>query len=166
MQLDDILVNELQVGNTLSLAVRENRRSDFGLILSMMSHNVLDNAEFMLPVSATNRIGDTDDELRSTLQVPVGRSLDFNAQDVHLADESSRVFNTEGLVAVKLAQALRPEGLAEHDDPKYIPQEIIENCELSVRARHSKGAKLAASPIQQNAVGLYEVVSEIKERAA
>ena len=49
MQIDGILTNEAQLGNQLAVSVDENRRSDFSLLLAMLSHDAIDFAQFHLP---------------------------------------------------------------------------------------------------------------------
>lgn len=166
MQIEQILVNELQIGESLGHAVSESRRSDFGLILAMLSPNVLDNAEFVLPSTQTASSKKTDEEFREYFQLQAKRSFAFGEKEIELADKVTEAFSAEGLVGAKLNQYLNPEGLAEHDNAKHIPEEILENCELSVRMRHQLGEPSIAKKVTANPAGLYDVVSEMRKQAA
>jgi hypothetical protein len=132
MQTADILVNELQLGNQLSKAVKQKRSSDFALLLAMMSHNVLDQAVFCLPGDSPAHIPVDEAQLRQQLGLAEPRFFDAGEHSVNQALLMGIDLHTKGLTEVKLNGYLNPEPLAVVDDIKFIPSEIINNCEPAV----------------------------------
>lgn len=137
MQIDaDILINEHQTGEKLSQAVHEARRADFGMILAMMSQNVLDHAAFALP---TEDEGDPDSStaaLRAKFQVD--KPQPFAANDASMIEQAfthSQLVHSAGITSQKLSHHLNPAPLAQFDDVKRIPDDVFGNCEPAVQQR-------------------------------
>ena len=137
MQIDaDILINEHQTGEKLSHAVHEARRADFGLILAMMSQNVLDHAAFALPVEESVEPDTSTEALRAKFQV--NKPQPFAANDASIIEQAfthSHLVHTAGITSQKLAHHLNPAPLAQFDDAKRIPDDVFGNCEPTVQQR-------------------------------
>ena len=161
MQTADILVNELQLGNQLAQAVKQKRTSDFGMLLAMMSHNVLDQAVFCLPND--NPVHTPADEAQLRQQLGLGDRQTFSAQENSTTQAIllGVDLHTEGLAEVKLNGYLNPEPLAQVDDVKFIPDNIMTNCEQSVMQRHLLKEDKIAQPLDHNEAGLYEVLESM-----
>jgi hypothetical protein len=158
MQSADILVNELQLGSQLATAVKQNRSSDFALLLAMMSHNVLDHAVFSLPSDSPGHESVDEAKLR--------RQLGLGERPVYSADENSVNqalllgvdLHTEGMAEVKLKGYLNPEPLAQVDDVSFVPKEVLSNCEPAVMQRYLIKEDKVAVPLEHDEAGLYEVL--------
>ena len=162
MQNADLLVNEIQLGNRLATAVKQNRSNDFSLMLAMMSQNVLDNAEFCLPSDSVG--SDEVDEAQLRLQLGLGEKPVYSAND-DSATQSMMLgvdLHTEGLFEVKLNGYLRPEPLSLVDDTMHIEPEILANCEPTVMQRYHKQEDKISEKLEHNEAGLYEILESMK----
>ena len=135
MQIDsDILINEHQTGGKLSQAVNEARRADFGLILAMLSPNVLDHAAFALPTDDDSPLEQTTETLRARFQVPAPQP--FAANDgamVKQAHQHSELVHSAGITSQKLAHYFNPASLAQFNDKQRIADDVLTNCDLVVQ---------------------------------
>ncbi|WP_199611346.1 VC2046/SO_2500 family protein [Flocculibacter collagenilyticus] len=158
MQLAEILVNEKQLGNKLNRSINEARREDFGLLLSMLSQDVLDQAVFSLPHDDIEDNTLTEDKLRKQFGVAPARDFSTAESDIALFNEVSNSFLKDGLSSAKLFMAVHPLPLALKDNPNKIDSDVINNCELSVRKKLVSGL----SSLQETAIldetGLYEII--------
>ncbi|SFC64725.1 VC2046/SO_2500 family protein [Pseudoalteromonas denitrificans] len=155
MQLDDILINEAQLGNQLSICVAENRRNDFSILLAMLSQNALDFSEFALPKSDPSELYAQDQNLRVALGAGVEQTLAPEHIDFLIGIRNAEIVQGDSLEQFKLMNYLTPEPLAIRNDVTHIRTEIIDNCELAVRKRvKNKDIQLSHSPM--NAARFYE----------
>ncbi|MFT4928993.1 MAG: hypothetical protein ACI8WB_005117 [Phenylobacterium sp.] len=161
MQTADILVNELQLGSQLANAVKQKRSSDFGLLLAMMSHNVLDHAAFCLPDDSPVHTSADEAQLRQQLGLAQPQVFSASENSVTQALLLGVDLHTEGLTEVKLKGYLDPEPLAVVDDFNHIPSEIIANCEPAVRQRYERKEDKVSEPLDHNPAGLYEVLQDM-----
>jgi hypothetical protein len=133
MQIDGILTNEIQLGNKLGVCISENRRSDFALLLSMLSADPLDFAQFHLPYEEKKPAYGTqadNEDLRLKLGAGPLQAL------------------------AKLQTYLNPEPLAIRDDKDYISSDIISNCNLNVQKRYFSQTE-PLSHLSMNAAQFY-----------
>ena len=165
MQSDDILINEIQLGNQLGQAVHRNQRGDFALMLSMMSQNVLDQAAFALPSDSPGADDMDEERLRQVLGLaakPVFAAGEESAMDAILLGVD---LHTEGLTEVKLKGYLNPEPLALVDDVMHIESQVLGNCEQTVMQRHFMKDVKIAEKLEHNEAGLYEVLEDLHAAA-
>ena len=161
MQSDAILVNELQLGSQLGTAIKQKRTADFGLLLAMMSHNVLDHGVFSLPSDEPQHQSADEAQLRMELGLSVSPAFSANENSVNQALLLGVDLHTEGLREVKLNSYLKPEPLALVDDIKFIPGEILSNCEPAVMQRYQLKEDKIAVPLEHDEAGLYEVLESM-----
>ena len=158
MQSADILINEIQLGPQLGMAVHQSRGRDFALLLSMMSQNVLDNAQFSLPSDSAG--GEDVDEAALRRQLGLGDKTPFDAQQ-NSATQAILLgvdVHTEGMAEVKLKGYLQPEPLSRQDDPMYIEPQVIGNCDQTVMQRYFMQENRISERLEHNEAGLYEVL--------
>ncbi len=156
MQIDHFLNNELQLGNQLSVCVKHNRRSEFSLLLAMISHDALDFSQFKLPkTDKQNAYSDQSTDLRSSLGAGPEQPLAADPVDFLIGEKNAFTLAEQQMQQLKLSLYLAPEPLAIRDDSKYIPSNIMENCELAVRKRNSP-SNLNLSEVQMDAVAFYD----------
>ncbi|MBE0363274.1 hypothetical protein PULV_a3449 [Pseudoalteromonas ulvae UL12] len=158
MQIDGILTNEAQLGNQLAISVDENRRSDFSLLLAMLSHDAVDFAQFHLPheeqPNPYAEISDSTD-LRIKLGAGPAQPLAIKPIDFLIGQENAALLQSDGMKQIKLKQYLKPEPLALRDDNLHISSEIINNCELNVKKRYLK-QDTQMGEMQINAAAFYD----------
>lgn len=116
MQTTQILTGELQLGQTLNHCVRDGKKSEFDLLLSMLSTDVCDQDQFAInnddSTSTTNPI-DCEDALKLQFSVPNSQTL--MADSVTEAQYSLSLSKTalnEGLVAARLHHCLHQDALS------------------------------------------------------
>ncbi|RLV60605.1 hypothetical protein D5018_05755 [Parashewanella curva] len=121
MQLKPVIVNELDIGGQLNKATTSNHRSEFSLLLALMSQDV----QAMAPFSEN-----CAQELVTDL------SKDENPID------NGSIFHKYGLTEFRLQQELKPEALVTRGSRYFGLQQAIENCDIHVQLKHN--------PVKQN----------------
>lgn len=135
MQIDQGLIRESQLDVTLNECVHQGRRGDFAMLLSMLSQDALDFAQFHLPTSPTIEKNKSEDALKRGLQIGPQKPLAPAEFDMLIGQENAFVVQHFGLTALHLKECLAPEPFAIRNDKKHIPLEIVDNCELAVRRK-------------------------------
>ncbi|WP_051202264.1 VC2046/SO_2500 family protein [Ferrimonas senticii] len=125
MRTDAILVNELQLGNALSSAVTESRRSDFGLMLAMLVQDARCFAEFQLPSASSNPAL----SLRQRLQLPDEAPMVRQYCEDQRAIRCAEAFQQSGLTQSRLQQCLEPEPLELRGPYPFGLQQAFNNAE-------------------------------------
>ncbi|MFT5789104.1 MAG: hypothetical protein ACI8SJ_001212 [Shewanella sp.] len=129
MQAISPLVNELQLGSRLNSAVRSNRRGEFALLLSLLSADARDMAQFQTPefkqvdLRAKFNLGESQ---------PLLHQLDSDAQITN----NSSSFQSGGTTSFRLANAIHEEALVIRRRDPLDMEEVIANCELNTRLRY------------------------------
>ncbi|ATC94383.1 VC2046/SO_2500 family protein [Pseudoalteromonas tunicata] len=157
MQIDGILTNEIQLGNKLGVCISENRRSDFALLLSMLSADPLDFAQFHLPYEEKKPAYGTqadNEDLRLKLGAGPLQALAVKPIDFLIGAENAAMVQEQGLAQLKLQTYLNPEPLAIRDDKDYISSDIISNCNLNVQKRYFSQTE-PLSHLSMNAAQFY-----------
>ncbi len=134
------LINELQVGNSITHAVQEGRRADFSLLLSFFSNDVHD----FTPVEKLAEQDTTESALRRQLGVSEPQALRSNSDSYSLSAEQAKQFHHCGLSGAKLAHYLTPEPLAYlPEDTCDLPEEVYQNLSGHERSALSRVEKAA-----------------------
>jgi hypothetical protein len=125
-----LLVEELQLGEQLNHCVHSDRRSDFALMLSMLTDDVLAHSQFKLPQTDKPTKLTTEDSLRKTFDLPKKQRLSLD--DLTNIDEFSQahLIESEQLSTLHLIQALSPKPLAFRDDKLHIESTVLSNTRL------------------------------------
>lgn len=105
-------VNELQFGDRINRAVGTGHRSDFGLLLAMLSHDVRDTT----PVTPVSEPDQSEALLRRQLSVPAARKLRSEQDSYTRAASIAEHFHQAGLADAQLQSGLCPDALA------YLPE--------------------------------------------
>ncbi|ASF14497.1 MULTISPECIES: VC2046/SO_2500 family protein [Shewanella] len=130
MQIDVPLINEAQIGSRLNAAIEHNRRGEFALLLSLLSADARDMAQFQWQKEL-----DTAEKLQRQFELPPKQTLVADlSSDNHIIDNSA-VFMQQGARAFQLQQALRPEALVIRGGEPIAMAEALSNCEFTTRLR-------------------------------
>ncbi|MFT5634990.1 MAG: hypothetical protein ACI89T_000421 [Cognaticolwellia sp.] len=127
---NDILVHELQLGEQLNQSVHHARRSDFSLLLAMLTDDVRAHSQFTLPLSQIPEKTTSAEQLRKYFQLPDEAPLavkDF--ADISSYNQASLI-EKQQLEDLRLANILNPKPLAFRDDVKHINQQVMTNTSL------------------------------------
>ncbi|MCL1048967.1 hypothetical protein L2755_04890 [Shewanella abyssi] len=129
MQAISPLVNELQLGSRLNSAVETNRRGEFALLLSMLSADARDMAQFQTPefkhvdLRAKFNLGDSQ---------PLLKQLDSDSP----VTNNSSSFQNGGNTCFRLANAIHKEALVIRRQEALEMEDVLANCEINTRLRH------------------------------
>lgn len=135
---NDILVHELQLGEQLNESVHHERRSDFSLMLAMLTDDVRAHSQFKLPVTTSAEKTTTSEQLRKHFQLPDEAPLALkNIEALEEFNQASLVENQQ-LDQLRLANTLKPKPLAFRDDVKYINQQVMGNTSLYCQQKHQQ----------------------------
>ena len=116
MQAKPILTGELQLGQTLNHCVRDGKKSEFDLLLSMLSTDVCEQDQFAMDNDASHLISDDQDPtiaLRDQFSVPEPQTLlaDSVKDAQYSLSLGERALN-EGLLASRLQHCLHQDALS------------------------------------------------------
>lgn len=132
----NLLVDELQLGEQLNHCVHNERRSDFALMLSMLTDDVRAHSQFKLPLSSNVKLATTEQQLRKSLELPEPLRLSLSSLDD--IDEFSLAHFVENkqLESVHLSQALKPAPLSFRDDKLHVDTNVMANTTLYCQQQH------------------------------
>ncbi|WP_298775872.1 VC2046/SO_2500 family protein [uncultured Shewanella sp.] len=123
------LVNELTLGSRLNLAVGNNRRGEFGLLLALLSAEQQDMAQFHIKPSATEQ----DD--RAEFNLPPKQLL---VADLNMAGpivNNSGSFHVSGTTGFRLQDGLMQEALVIRRGQGAALYSVMNNCDYHTQAR-------------------------------
>ncbi|MGI2037417.1 VC2046/SO_2500 family protein [Shewanella frigidimarina] len=124
MQIESTLVNELQIGSLLNVAIENNRRGEFGLLLAMLSIDARDMAQFQLD----NDVESTQ-KLRQRFSVPQPQLLVDDISVHPDTIDNAMIFQQQGARQFQLQQALTPEALVIRGSQSDSMVEVLSNCD-------------------------------------
>ena len=124
MQTAFPLVNESQISTRLNHAVEHNRRGEFALLLSLMSVDVRDMAQFQWDAQL-----DLDSRLRKQFELPKTETLLADLSTDEEIIDNSHVFREQGEAQFRLQQALRPEAVLTRGHEPQGLAEALANCD-------------------------------------
>lgn len=155
MQIEQGLIRETQLDSALNHSVHQGRRSDFAMMLSMLSQDALDFGQFHLPTSEVEANDKSEAALKKELQIGPQKPLAPETFDMLVSEENAFIVQHFGMTAMQLKECLMPEPLAVRDDKKHIPLNVLDNCELAVRRKIQKTA-VYKNAIPMDAAGFYD----------
>ncbi|RPA59149.1 queD-like protein [Shewanella frigidimarina] len=124
MQIESTLVNELQIGSRLNVAIENNRRGEFGLLLAMLSIDARDMAQFQLDNDV-----DSTQKLRQRFSVPQPQLLVDDISVHPDTIDNAMIFQEQGARQFQLQQALTPEALVIRGSQSDSMVEVLSNCD-------------------------------------
>ncbi len=130
MQIDVPLINESQLGIRLNAAVEHDRRGEFALLLSLLSADARDMAQFQWQKEVA-----TTEKLQRQFDLPPEQLLVADLSTTQSVTDNSALFTTQGARAFQLQQALRPEALVIRGSESMEMTEVLSNCDLSTCLR-------------------------------
>ncbi|MDG1750511.1 MAG: VC2046/SO_2500 family protein [Thalassotalea sp.] len=135
----NLLVEELQLGEQLNHCVHSNRRSDFALMLSMLTDDVLSHSQFKLPKAEQPTKLTTEESLRKTFELPKKQRLSL--ENLTQIDEFSQahLIESQKLSTLHLTQALSPKPLAFRNDKLHIDSTVLSNTRLYCQQQYQLG---------------------------
>jgi hypothetical protein len=133
---NDILIHELQLGEQLNECVHNERRSDFSLMLAMLTEDVRAHSQFKLPLSQTAEKTTSTEQLRKEFQLPNEAPLALENMAKLAEFNQAELLEQQELTHLRLANTLQPKPLAFRDNAKYIDQQVLANTSLYCQQNH------------------------------
>ena len=155
---NQLLVDEMQLGTRLCEDVHNQNFADFSLLLSMLSHDMMDNPLFNIE----ERIQKEEDLRKKFSLLPEPKKY-ADHEAFQRADSVTDAFAEDGLRQVFLAECLHKEPLTPFERT-YAPEVFAQLTPLKQEKlrREMKGVALGYEKIHENGDG-FEVLSEISE---
>ncbi|MEZ9199719.1 VC2046/SO_2500 family protein [Shewanella sp. 10N.286.54.B9] len=129
MQAVSPLVNELQLGSRLNCAVESNRRGEFALLLSLLSADARDMAQFQTPEFK-------DEDLRAKFELGGSQALIKRLSKDSPVTNNSTAFQNGGVTAFRLNNAMDEEALVIRGNEQLDMEEVLANCDNHARNRY------------------------------
>ena len=129
MQAVSPLVNELQLGSRLNSAVESNRRGEFALLLSLLSADARDMAQFQTPEFK-------QEDLRTKFELGGSQPLIKRLSTDSPVTNNSTAFQNGGVIAFRLNNAMDEEALVIRGNEQLDMEEVLANCDNHTRNRY------------------------------
>ena len=131
------LLHELQLGEQLNESVHQARRADFSLMLAMLSNDVREQSQFILPKHKETEQQLDDAALRKQFDLPKPAPLAIkNLQEINAYNQGNNVAEND-VATIRLTNSLSPKPLAFRDNAKHIAREVMSNTSLVCQAKHA-----------------------------
>lgn len=132
----NLLIEELQLGEKLNQCIHTNRRSDFSLMLSMLTDDVRAHSQFSLPQSEAKVHETSEDLLRKSLELPNKAPLALkDSRDINDFSQANLIAESK-LASLHFENFLKPKAIAFRDDSKHIPTTVLSNTTLYCQQQH------------------------------
>lgn len=148
---NEILTHELQLGEQLNDSVHSARRSDFSLLLAMLTDDVRAHSQFKLPREETPEKITSTAQLRKEFQLPNEAPLALADMDELPAFNQASLVEEKQLEQLHLSNALQPKPLAFRDNVNHIAHDVMANTSLYCQQKHSQLAQSSENTLQQRA---------------
>ena len=138
-----VLLHELQLGEQLNESVVQARRADFSLMLAMLTEDVREQSQFLLPQTAEATAADvTNKALRKQFNLPEKAALALStSDDVNQFNQVQSIVDND-LANIHLTNAMMPKPLAFRDDKKYIESQVLLNTSLFTQLKHKQAVEV------------------------
>jgi len=132
---NNLLIHELQLGEQLNACVHSKRRSDFSLLLSMLTDNVKEHSQFFVPDSLEQTRVITEESLRKEFHLPEKVELGLKSSSDLTAFNQAELIKENRLTELHLMNVLQPKPLAFRDDVAHINHEVLSNTSLYCQSK-------------------------------
>ena len=147
---NNLLIHELQLGEQLNACVHSKRRSDFSLLLAMLTDNVKEHSQFFVPETVKKIVSSTDESLRKEFKLPNKVELGVKAGDSLAHFNQANLIKNNNLTDIHLLNALQPKPLAFRDDNSHIEFDVLSNTSLYCQKKMQQSRAASTSAAQDN----------------
>jgi len=123
-----VIINEWQLGQQLNTAVHHNTREKFNLLLSFLSADACDFAEFSVKNPDPNNQAEAD--LRKTFNLSASQPLVNEGPSSALLKEFNQDLQQENLLDIRFKQLLCNEAILSKSNGHDFPVDVLENLSL------------------------------------
>lgn len=156
-----VLLHELQLGEQLNESVIQARRADFSLMLAMLTEDVREQSQFLLPQTDEATVAEvTNSALRKKFNLPEKAALALNtANDVKQFNQAQMIVDND-LANIHLTNAMIPRPLAFRDDKKFIESEVLKNTSLFTQLKYKQALEIGQIPESQQSANTDKPLSQ------
>jgi len=133
---DNLLIHELQLGEQLGKCVHSHRRSDFSLMLAMLTQDVREHSQFFVPQTENTQAEIDDLALRKSFNLPDKPALAISSTDEILGFNQAELIGDNRLNELHLLNALRPNPLGFRDNKHHIQTDVMNNTSLFCQTKY------------------------------
>lgn len=130
-----LLINEWQLGQQLNIAVHNGTREKFNLLLSFLSSNAEDFAQFSLSNSKQSEL--STQAMRDSLQLSETQPLVNGGISLDQAEFLNKSLNDNRLDSIRLQYLLNNEAILSRSYHPVIPDDVIDNISFLSQERLS-----------------------------
>lgn len=132
------LLHELQLGEQLNESVHQARRADFSLMLAMLSHDVREQSQFILPKHKETKRQLDDVTLRKHFDLPESAPLAIkDLKEINTYNQGKSIAEND-VATIRLSNSLAPKPLAFRDDVNHVAHQVMSNTTLVCQAKHAE----------------------------
>ncbi len=142
----DALLHELQLAGQLNESVVQTRRADFSLMLAMLTDDVREQSQFILPKAQAPATSDTSNSaLRKEFNLPKKSPLGLSSMDeIERFNQVQSVIDND-IANIHLTNAMTPNPLAFRDEQQHIETKIMQNTSLFCQLKHQQAQAIKTS---------------------
>lgn len=130
-----IVINEWQLGQQLNTAVHNGTRDKFNLLLSLLSEDARDFAQFSARTENEEVKGEQD--LRAYFELPQAQPLVNEGPSEHLLAELNNDLQKRKMTDIRFKQLLTNEAILSKKSTAQFPEELLDNLPLLKKQRIS-----------------------------
>jgi hypothetical protein len=128
-----LLINELQLGAQLNIAVANGTRDKFNLLLSLLSPDVRDFSQFDLPKTKQGSLSKV--ELREAFSLPASQPLVNAGNSLQQAVRISHAIHQKDLSGIRLQSLLNNEAILSRVSNMTFDAEVVDNLSFLSQTR-------------------------------
>ncbi len=152
------LCDELQLGDTLNQSAAHGQRASFQLLLSMLSQNVCDQAQFSMSKQPPVQV---EQDLRMRFQLATRRPLKAQADEYAIQSKWSESLHAGDVAKIRLEQAMGGYAACAEEKIDGLAEDVINNLDLLSRLKHQLTQPAQAQPdTEVNGVEIYKLLSD------
>jgi hypothetical protein len=146
----DLLINEWQLGQQLNTAVHNGTREKFNLLLSFLSDDARDFAQFAVPSQPqTNPVKDKTD-LRSAFSLADAQPLVNKGMSTDQAKLMNQNVQDDNLSSIRLQLLLSNEALLSRSEALLISSDVNDNLTFLSQQRLAESLQIAEPSAEQS----------------
>ena len=162
MQIEQIITHAAPLGEQLSHSVKEQRHSDFALLLSLLSNDATEFSQFQLIKSEKSP---TADPLLSYAKVAAGPKKPLASEPFNglLGEHNRTLLENQGLIAIQFNECLKPEPFTCKNDKNYIPPLVVDNCPPAVQKKLHSAKQVGLKNNEMDVDNFYQSIEKSQE---
>ncbi len=162
---NNLLIHELQLGESLNHCLHSERRADFSLMLAMLVDDAREFSQFKTPITNVDVPETTEQLLRRRFDLPKAKPLALShLTDIVQFNEANKA-NTGELADIRLSESISPKPLAFRDDKLFIPTNVKNNTSLYCQSKLKQQTVQASTRLDFNANEWLKTIADTRAKS-